>query len=88
MCLSTFPSCFAMSANDEMRPDARSSIQTRALATARRMASRASTFSRLRKKVLRRCRYATLIQIRSRWRTKDSIERRFGFECCASSTFL
>jgi hypothetical protein len=25
-------------------------------------------------------------QIRGRWRTKDSIERRFGFECCASST--
>jgi hypothetical protein len=48
----------------------------------------AGATSRLRKKVLRRCRYATLIQIRSRWRTKDSIERRFGFECCASSTFL
>jgi hypothetical protein len=42
--------------------------------------------SRLRKKDLRRCRYATLIQIRGRSRTKDSTERRFGFECCASST--
>jgi hypothetical protein len=35
--------------------------------------------SRLLKKVLRGCRYATLIQIRALWRTKDSIERSFGF---------
>jgi hypothetical protein len=35
--------------------------------------------SRLRKKVLGGCRYATLIQIRGRWRTKDTIERTFGF---------
>ena len=33
--------------------------------------------SRLLKKVLKGCRYATLIQIRARWRTKDSIERPF-----------
>jgi putative ABC transport system substrate-binding protein len=44
--------------------------------------------SRLRKKVLRGCRYATLIQIRGRWRKKDSIEPAFGFLCCASSTYL
>jgi hypothetical protein len=35
--------------------------------------------SRLRKKVFRGCRYATLIQIQDRWRTKDSIEPPFGF---------
>ena len=44
--------------------------------------------NRLRKKVLRGCRYATLIQIRGRWRKKDSIEPAFGFLCCASSTYL
>jgi hypothetical protein len=40
MCLSTLPSRSAILANDRTQPDARSSIQERALATARRIASR------------------------------------------------
>ena len=42
MCLSTLPSRSAISANDRTPPDAMPSIQERALATARRIASRVS----------------------------------------------
>jgi hypothetical protein len=45
MCLSTFPSRSVISANERTRPEARSSIQQRALAMARRMVSRVSGLS-------------------------------------------
>jgi hypothetical protein len=45
MCRSTLPSRSAISANERIQPDAISSIQARALAMERRMASRVSCLS-------------------------------------------